>query len=183
MSLGLAIGGLSMSTGEAQAGPRQNFQMPFPCGQKWQGATYSGHGQGNEGSYALDLNWRSGNSDMGKPVVASLGGTVVRPGYSSTYGNYVYIKHGKGWRTMYAHLRSIRVKKGAKVKAGQRIGAVGNTGNAKTSHLHYEQQRYIADKDGTPFEAVYIHFNGSRMKPGYSHTYNGPTYTSRNCRG
>lgn len=177
---GLALTSLVISSGEAAAGPRARFQMPFRCGATWNGATYSGHGLGNEG-LAIDFNKGSGNDDLGRPVVASAAGTVkVRTG-SAIYGKQVFILHGNGWRTMYAHLRDISVKNNQHVKRGRLIGHVGKTGNAKTSHLHYEQLKRSADKDGVPFEAQNIWFNGGPLKPGYSFTYNGPLYKSRNC--
>ncbi len=54
------------------------------------------------------------------------------------YGNAVVLDHGEGVTTLYGHLESFRVKSGDAVAAGQVIGAVGRTGNATTSHLHFE---------------------------------------------
>lgn len=178
LALASAVAGAPASQAAAA---RPAFEMPFRCHAQWNGATYSGHGQGDEGTYALDLNKGSGNDDLGRPVVASAAGTVHLHTGSSVYGNYIYIRHNNDWRSMYAHLRDFSVKEGQKVSRGQLIGHVGKTGNAVTSHLHYEQQKYIADGDGVPFEAVYIWFHGKPLSPGYSLTYNGPLYTSQNC--
>ena len=64
-------------------------------------------------------------------------------------GNVVIINHGKGWRTIYAHLKksSIRVAKGQRVKAGQVIGQVGMSGLAQVPHLHFGvlQNRKVID--------------------------------------
>lgn len=54
------------------------------------------------------------------------------------YGKRVMIDHGFGFETLYAHMQSISVKKGQKVKKGEIIGTVGNTGTSTAPHLHYE---------------------------------------------
>ena len=54
------------------------------------------------------------------------------------YGNRVVINHKNGYKTVYAHLNSITVKKGQYVKRNHKIGYVGNTGSSTNNHLHYE---------------------------------------------
>jgi len=54
------------------------------------------------------------------------------------YGNYIVINHGYGFETLYGHMDSFNVKKGQKVKRGDVIGFVGNTGLSTAPHLHYE---------------------------------------------
>ena len=54
------------------------------------------------------------------------------------YGNLVKIDHGNNVETWYAHCSKIYVKVGQKVKAGDKIAAVGSTGNSTGSHLHLE---------------------------------------------
>jgi secretion/DNA translocation related TadE-like protein len=73
----------------------------------------------------------------GTAVVASAGGRVAEAGWSDVYGNLVVIDHG-GVATYYAHLSSINVEVDDVVAAGQRVGAVGATGNATGPHLHLE---------------------------------------------
>jgi len=77
---------------------------------------------------------------LGTPVLAADSGrvTVARGGYNGGYGNYVVINHGNGFSTLYAHLSVISVQEGAIVAKGQRIGAVGATGNTTGTHLHFE---------------------------------------------
>ncbi|EKE73648.1 peptidoglycan DD-metalloendopeptidase family protein [Gallaecimonas xiamenensis] len=74
----------------------------------------------------------------GTPVYASGDGRVMRSGYSSLNGNYVFIRHGEQFVTKYLHLSKRMVKTGQKVKQGQRIGNVGATGRVTGPHLHYE---------------------------------------------
>lgn len=86
-------------------------------------------------------------ADVGTPVVATKGGVVVFSGYSGgwgqAYGYHVIISsyhNGRMIRHMYAHLSSRAVNYGQRVKAGQRIGNSGNTGNTTGPHLHYEER-------------------------------------------
>lgn len=74
----------------------------------------------------------------GTPVYASGNGKVSIAQRSSTFGNVVYIEHGYGYRTIYAHLSKIKVRKYNEVKRGDLIGYVGNTGLSVAAHLHYE---------------------------------------------
>lgn len=78
----------------------------------------------------------------GTPVKAADGGTVTFSGWKSGYGYCVYIDHGGGFQTRYAHMSAIYVKKGEKVYKDKTIGAVGNTGNSTGSHLHFEVRKY-----------------------------------------
>jgi len=129
--------GLSMVVlGGGQANAATNFELPFPCGQVWQGQTRSGHSPAN----AVDLNR---TNDIGDPVVASASGTVTRVAETATgesYGKWIEISHGSGWTTRYAHLSVQRVRVGQAVAQGARIGDVGNTGGSSGAHLHYEQR-------------------------------------------
>ncbi len=72
-------------------------------------------------------------------IYATGDGTVTLAKYSRNgYGNEVVILHGFGYSTRYAHLNKILVKDGEKVKRGQLIGKMGNTGRSTGTHLHYE---------------------------------------------
>ncbi|MFQ3296374.1 MAG: murein DD-endopeptidase MepM/ murein hydrolase activator NlpD [Polaribacter sp.] len=74
----------------------------------------------------------------GTPIYASGNGKVIRANRSATYGRVVYIEHGYGYKTIYAHMSKIKAKRGQYVKRGDLIGYVGNTGRSVSSHLHYE---------------------------------------------
>ncbi|MDH5476399.1 MAG: M23 family metallopeptidase, partial [Cyclobacteriaceae bacterium] len=87
--------------------------------------------------------WRSHNgldfrADRGTPIYATGDGVVKRANYSSSFGNVVYLDHGYNYKTRYAHLNKATVKYGQKVKRGDVIGYVGNTGLSEAPHLHYE---------------------------------------------
>lgn len=74
----------------------------------------------------------------GTPVYATGNGRVTYAERNSTFGNVVMIEHGYGYKTIYAHLSSIKTRVGARVNRGDLIGLVGNTGLSVASHLHYE---------------------------------------------
>jgi len=75
---------------------------------------------------------------LGTPIVATASGVVKKAGEKGEYGNLVLIAHDDHFATLYAHMDKIKVKDGQKVKAGQVIGTVGNTGKSSAPHLHYE---------------------------------------------
>lgn len=74
----------------------------------------------------------------GTAVVAAMSGRVVSAGVFGGYGNQVLLQHADGSQTRYGHLSQIGVGVGQSVAAGERIGAVGNTGVSTGSHLHFE---------------------------------------------
>lgn len=79
------------------------------------------------------------DGDEGDPVFAADSGVVVYAGWNNWgYGNVVVINHGNGWQTLYAHLSAYYVSCGQAVFQGNTIGAIGSTGNATGSHLHFE---------------------------------------------
>ena len=88
-----------------------------------------------------------GFGNDGAPVVAAAAGTVITASYDSSYGNYVIIDHGDT-STVYAHLSGISVSYGETVSQGQTIGAVGATGRATGTHLHFEV--YVGDSRVDP---------------------------------
>ena len=70
--------------------------------------------------------------------MATADGVVVCSGRETGYGNIIRIDHGNGTQTCYAHLNKRKVRPGQKVRRGQVIGLVGQTGNATGPHVHYE---------------------------------------------
>lgn len=81
-------------------------------------------------------------------VLATKAGIVITSAYSSSYGNYVVVSHGKGNTTLYAHMSSRSVSEGDVVDQGDVLGVTGSTGVSSGPHLHYE-----------------ITENGSRVNP------------------
>ncbi len=142
-----------------------SFELPFPCDQVWAGQTRTNHSPAN----SVDFNR---TDDIGDPVVAAAGGKVTRVDNEGnvSYGRWVEIDHGSGYRTRYAHLNSQSVSVGQAVSKGQKIGTVGSTGGSTGPHLHYE-----------------LRLNGTAIKP----VFHGSTalfwgtknYTSHNCNG
>lgn len=76
-------------------------------------------------------------TDTGKTIVSSTDGTVTVATNNKYNGNYVEVTNGK-IVTKYCHMSKISVKKGAKIKAGDKVGEVGSTGLATGPHLHFE---------------------------------------------
>jgi murein DD-endopeptidase MepM/ murein hydrolase activator NlpD len=74
----------------------------------------------------------------GTPIYATGDGRVITAQRSETYGNVVYIDHGYGFETRYAHMTNYIVSEREPVKRGQIIGYVGSTGTSVGPHLHYE---------------------------------------------
>ncbi len=94
--------------------------------------------------YGMDF-----TADVGTPVYATGNGTVTRAdNKSSGFGRHIRIDHGYGYTTIYAHLNEYNSRVGQKVKRGDIIGYVGNTGRSRGPHLHYE-----------------VHLNGERLNP------------------
>lgn len=87
---------------------------------------------GSEFHNGIDISTR-----YGKEIIAAADGLVIRTGYDAQEGNAVRIDHGHGFTTAYLHMSKIHVKRGMRVKRGDVIGYVGDTGRSTGSHLHY----------------------------------------------
>ena len=177
----LVAGGLVAAAAPAAAAP--NFQLPFPCGQKWRLNTWdSGHAP------ALDMVREPQSATEGSLLVAPAAGTVNQSFLHGNAGHTIQINHGDRHFTTYIHLQSRSVSVGAKVAQGQTIGRVGHTGETSNGvpHLHYEQG-YDANGDGRASwgfdgaERVTAGFNGKAYGPGAGGEWRN--VESRNCGG
>ncbi|TQE81816.1 M23 family metallopeptidase [Leptospira noguchii] len=81
-------------------------------------------------------------AEEGTPVYASADGEVSFSNKKGGYGNLIILDHKLGYETLYGHLSSISVRPGEKVRKGQKIGEVGQTGRATGNHLHFEVRRF-----------------------------------------
>jgi murein DD-endopeptidase MepM/ murein hydrolase activator NlpD len=91
----------------------------------------------------------------GTDVYAAADGVIAVANVSSSgYGNEIVINHGYGYKTRYAHLNGFAVRQGQKVKRGELIGYVGNTGLSTAPHLHYE-----VEKDGFKVDPINFFYN------------------------
>ncbi|MGD1845695.1 MAG: M23 family metallopeptidase [Salibacteraceae bacterium] len=99
--------------------------------------------------YGIDFTAKTGTE-----IYATADGGINKANRISGFGNHVRIDHGYGYLTLYAHLSKIAVKKGQRVKRGDVIGYVGNTGKSTGPHLHYE-----VHKNGHPINPVNFFFN------------------------
>ena len=88
-------------------------------------------------------------SNKGNKIKTMAEGRVTRAGNASGYGKLVEIDHGNGFKTKYAHMNKIYVKRGQMVAQGEAIGEVGSTGRSTGPHLHYEVLY-----DGTPMNPM-----------------------------
>jgi murein DD-endopeptidase MepM/ murein hydrolase activator NlpD len=91
----------------------------------------------------------------GTPIHATGDGVVVYAEYGTNgYGMHVIVDHGFDYQTLYAHLSKLEVRKGQRVKRGDVVGLVGNTGLSVGPHLHYE-----VHKGGQPMDPTNYYFN------------------------
>ncbi len=114
----------------------------LPLGRPVQGPISSGFGKRKDPlnrrtAYHTGIDFRG---DKGEKIYATADGVVVNAFRNGGYGNFVLIDHGNGYQSAYAHMQKYLVHKGDRVKRGQTIGMIGNTGRSTGSHLHYEIQ-------------------------------------------
>ena len=83
--------------------------------------------------YGIDI-----AAPAGTAVYATAPGKVIQAGWIRGYGNYVVIEHVNNYKTAYAHLSKISIKRGQWLAQGIKLGEVGKTGLATGNHLHYE---------------------------------------------
>lgn len=78
------------------------------------------------------------SAKVGTDIYATGNGVVTFSGWKQGYGNCLIIDHGFGYRTLYGHMSKFKARVGQKVKRGEVVGYVGNTGKSTGPHLHYE---------------------------------------------
>lgn len=132
---------------------------------------------GNNGHTGVDIGWSTSPTE---DIVSYEGGTVIatQTGYGNmkgstgmaSYGNMVQILYDDGTTGLFAHLSNVDVKEGDRVEAGQKIGNMGDSGNAYGNHLHYEMR----DTNGNLMDPIAYMENGSVLggtdTGGYSST-------------
>ncbi|MEU5894675.1 MULTISPECIES: M23 family metallopeptidase [Streptomyces] len=119
--------------------------------------------------YGARGNWLAGHHtgiDLAVPsgtaVYAVGGGVVVLARWSGAYGKAVTVRMPDGHYAVYGHLSRIRVRKGARVRAGTRLGNSGSTGRATGPHLHLEiRSRRHYGSDVSPYR--YLARRGARL--------------------
>jgi hypothetical protein len=122
------------ATSSVSVGP--DYEMPFPCGDAWNGSSRSYHSPS-----PLSIDWNREN-DLGAMVVAAAPGvvtSVVDLGNRS-YGRYIVVDHGNGRSTLYAHLSAFWSTPGEAVDQGTPLGLVGSSGGSTGPHLHFEER-------------------------------------------
>ena len=101
----------------------------------------------------------------GEPIFVTGNGKIHEIGYDFFgYGNYIIVDHGFGYKTRYAHLKSIITSMGRVVRRGEQIATMGNTGRSRGAHVHYEvmyrnrtvnpQNYYNRDIEASEFKAL-----------------------------
>ena len=109
------------------------------------GVLYARFGKkGKEPHDGIDL-----AAPAGQPVKTAAPGTVLFAGEQKGYGLIVIVEHDGGLITLYAHNRDLRVKTGQKVREGQVVATVGDSGRTSGPHLHFEVR-----KDGVPVDPL-----------------------------
>lgn len=103
---------------------------------------------------------------LGTSVKATAPGEVVEAGWKGAYGRSVRVRHATGVETRYAHLRSISVKVGDKLKAGDEIGKLGSSGRSTGPHVHYEVLLDDVPRDPLRFIEVGRHVQSEQTKQG-----------------
>lgn len=146
--------GMSSGSGSLNTGGGKSEIGNYPVSSKGMIAplqysnVYVSQHYGHNGHKGVDICTRGTGSTMGKEIRAAADGVVYSAEFHKSWGYNVYINHGEGIYTRYAHCSKMIVLAGDHVKQGQVIAYVGNTGNSFGPHLHFE---------------VYV--NGTRTNP------------------
>jgi hypothetical protein len=133
----------------------------YPLDAKWNIITsqFGGRTHPITGVYKLHTGVDiSGSGIRGSNIYAAKGGTVIKAGYNTGYGNYVLIDHGDGYATLYGHADSLCVKAGQTVTKGDVIAYVGSTGYSTGPHLHFEIIKNGEYQNPVDYFSGYINF-------------------------
>lgn len=124
------------------SGSGARFQWPFIPKSYTQGGDMSGTSRAEygrrDGKLHAGMDFGYGKARAGALNTAAADGKVTIAGTHGGYGLAVVLDHGNGLATLYGHNSSLRVRVGNTVKRGQAIGVLGNTGNSRGAHLHFE---------------------------------------------
>lgn len=137
-------GGMDNGSGSLNTGGGKSEIGNYPVSSKGMIAplqysnVYVSQHYGHNGHKGVDICTRGTGSTMGKEIRAAADGVVYSAEFHKSWGNNVYINHGNGVYTRYAHCSKMIVSAGDQVKQGQVIAYVGNTGNSFGPHLHFE---------------------------------------------
>jgi murein DD-endopeptidase MepM/ murein hydrolase activator NlpD len=118
---------LRMALGEQFLHPVRGARLTSPFG--WRNDPFDGVRRHHA---AVDL-----AAPVGTLVRAAMDGEIIGRGFNSILGNFVIIRHSSQYQTLYAHLDTILVRNGERVRQGAQIGTVGNTGRSTGPHLHF----------------------------------------------
>jgi murein DD-endopeptidase MepM/ murein hydrolase activator NlpD len=142
----LAAGGLT-ACASSTATRQDTIPTDWPVNPK-QASVSAAFGPRGNGSWhqGIDL-----SAPKGTPVRATADGRVVVAERKGAWGRMVLIDHGNGYETRFAHLKRIKVERGEKVRRGEVVGTVGESGNATGPHLHYEVLISGTPVDPRPF--------------------------------
>jgi murein DD-endopeptidase MepM/ murein hydrolase activator NlpD len=113
--------------------PVKNDKYWISSGFGWRKSPFTGLREFHRG---LDISGKRGT-----PIIAPADGTVIATGKDLHFGKFIKIKHNDKFTTLYGHLLQCKVKKGQKVKRGDIIGLMGNSGMSTGYHLHYAVQK------------------------------------------
>lgn len=123
--------------------------------------------QGFHQGKSLDFGWGSNYGGPNVPIYACEEGKILATENQKKGGNVIFIEHNDGKVSCYGHLSKILVKKGDKVKLGQQIGNMGDTGIATGPHLHFglysNKSIKYGDSDIDPFKYLEL-YDGQIVK-------------------
>lgn len=121
----------------------------WPCPSSKSITSYFGNRVAPKAGASTDHKGIDIGASMGESVIAAAAGKVTTVAYSGARGYYIVVDHGNSYATLYQHLSRQDVRTGDMVKAGQQIGAVGETGISTAPHLHFE-----VHVNGTPVDPL-----------------------------